>query len=50
MSDLKRLRKLSSISENLLTGRTCVTREEVEVGMYFRISSVGLDGYLFVLG
>lgn len=46
MSGLKRFRKLPSQSENLLIGSKHVTREEGEVGIYFRMSSIDLDGYL----
>lgn len=46
VSDMKRLRKLCPISKNLLIGSQCVTREEVEVGIYFIILSADLGGSL----
>lgn len=46
MSGVKRLRKLCPISENLLIGSQCVTKEEVEVGIYFIMPSVDLGGSL----
>ena len=36
----------SPISENLLIGSQCVTRDDVEVGIYFIMSSADLGGSL----
>lgn len=36
----------SLISENLLIGSQCVTREDIEVGIYFIMSSADLGGFL----
>lgn len=50
VSGLKRFRESSSKSENLLIVWKHVTREDAEVGTYFRMAPVGLDVYLFVFG